>query len=159
MKKLYIMLAIIVLITSGYSFCKLHEINKWLAELNNNCVKVLTQIEKANEQAKKELAKAAEKTVTSLGTFTITSYCKCEKCCGKWSNYPTASGTEPTEGRTIAVDPSIIAIGEKVIINGHTYTAEDTGGAIKGKRIDIYFDSHAEAEAYGKKKEEVTRYE
>ena len=35
------------------------------------------------------------------------------------------------------------------MINGHIYTVEDRGGAIKGKRIDIYFESHEEAERFG----------
>ena len=35
------------------------------------------------------------------------------------------------------------------------YTAEDTGGAIKGNRIDIYFESHTEALYFGRQKAEV----
>ena len=56
----------------------------------------------------------------------------------------TASGTKVVEGRTIAVDPNIIPLGSIVAVyvpNGKDYTglylAEDTGGAIKGKKIDI----------------------
>lgn len=53
----------------------------------------------------------------------------------------TATGTIPEVGRTIAVDPKVIPYGSKVILNGHTYIAEDTGGAIKGNRLDIYMGS------------------
>ena len=54
------------------------------------------------------------------------------------------------EGRTIAVDPSVIPYGTKVIIGGHIFTAEDCGGAIpKQNHIDIYVNSHEEAEALG----------
>lgn len=61
--------------------------------------------------------------------------------------WKTATGTTPKEGRTIAVDKSVIPLYSKVqivcdsypSING-TYIAEDVGGAIKGKKIDIYFD-------------------
>lgn len=161
MKKLYMAIALILIIASGYSLYKLHEIGNCLTELNGKYIQALEQIEKAHEEAKAELAeiakKEAEKTTTSLGIFTVTAYCKCEKCCGRWSDYPTASGTQPTEGRTIAVDPSVIALGEKVTIDGTTYIAEDTGSAIKGNRIDMYFDSHAEAVAYGKKTKEVLK--
>lgn len=86
---------------------------------------------------------------TYLGKFKLTAYCNCKKCCGKWSGGPTASGKMPKAGRTIAVDPKIIPLGTKVVINGKTYTAEDTGSAIKNKRIDVYFDSHQAALNFG----------
>lgn len=56
-----------------------------------------------------------------------------------------------TAGRTIAVDPRVIPLGNKVRMNGKEYVAEDTGGAIKGKRIDLFIDSHSEAMKFGKK--------
>lgn len=86
---------------------------------------------------------------TYLGKFKLTAYCNCKKCCGKWAGGPTASGKMPKAGRTIAVDPKVIPLGTKVVINGKTYTAEDTGGAIKNKRIDVYFDSHQAALNFG----------
>lgn len=82
-------------------------------------------------------------------TVTATAYCACENCCGKADGI-TATGTKATAGRTIAVDPSVIPYGTEVIINGHTYVAEDCGGAVKGNCIDIYFDSHAEALEFGR---------
>lgn len=81
--------------------------------------------------------------------FTATAYCNCSKCCGKWAGGNTASGTVPTAGRTIAVDTSVIPFGTKVIINGTTYIAEDTGSLIEGNRIDIFFNSHEEALQFG----------
>lgn len=80
--------------------------------------------------------------------FRCTAYCGCRKCCGK-SDGITASGTIAEEGRTIGVDTSVIPLGATVIIAGDVYIAEDTGGAIKGNQIDIYFDSHEEALAFG----------
>ncbi len=80
----------------------------------------------------------------SLGTFRITHYCSCYYCCGGWGN-ATASGAIPTVGRTIAVDTSIIPFGTRVVINGNVYVAEDTGGAIKGNKIDIFVSDHATA--------------
>ena len=88
-----------------------------------------------------------EPTIVSLGTYKITAYCGCAKCCGKTDGI-TASGTHVTAGRTIAAPPEI-PFGTKLMINGHIYTVEDRGGAIKGKRIDIYFASHEEAERFG----------
>ena len=84
-----------------------------------------------------------------IGNFKITHYCICKKCCGKSPSHPyygiTATETVATPGRTIAVDPRKIPYGTKVIIDGHTYIAEDCGGAIKGNRIDICVASHGEA--------------
>ena len=84
----------------------------------------------------------------SLGEFKITHYCSCEKCSGQWGNL-TATGVRAKAGHTIAVDPRVIPYGSVVLIDGHEYVAEDTGGAIKGERIDIYCDSHQEASDRG----------
>lgn len=88
-----------------------------------------------------------------LGEFTLTGYCPCAICCGKWSNPSnpiTASGTTPAAGRTVAADTSRYPFGTKLMINGQIYTVEDVGGAIKGNHIDIYFNSHEEALAFAK---------
>jgi 3D (Asp-Asp-Asp) domain-containing protein len=90
-----------------------------------------------------------------LGTFSSTAYCPCSKCCGKWAGGPTASGKMPKSGRTIAVDPSVIPLGTQVKVNGNIYVAEDTGSAIKGKKIDIYFDSHSDALNWGRRSVEI----
>ncbi|WP_199623855.1 3D domain-containing protein [Paenibacillus alkalitolerans] len=64
----------------------------------------------------------------------------------------TASGTTVSEGRTIAVDPGVIPMGWWVYIEGIGFRrAEDKGSAIKGKKIDIYFDSEAYAKKFGTK--------
>jgi len=90
----------------------------------------------------------------SLGEFTITRYCACSRCCGK-SDGVTATGTQATAGRTIAVDPEVIPLGTEVIIDGQSYIAEDTGGAIKGNKIDIFCESHEEAINRGRITREV----
>lgn len=85
--------------------------------------------------------------------YIATAYCGCRKCNGKWTGYPTASGTKMVQGRTIAVDPRDIPLGSKVSIEGMgEYVAEDTGSAIKGNRVDIYFDSHKEALEFGRQR-------
>ena len=92
----------------------------------------------------------------SLGNFVITAYCTCRVCCGVYSGgNRTASGTVPTSNRTIAVDTSVIPFGTKVVINGQVYVAEDRGGAIKGKRIDMFFMTHKEALRWGRRSMEV----
>lgn len=87
--------------------------------------------------------------------YTLTAYCACEKCCGK-SDGITASGVKAVEGVTIAADTSVLPFGTKVKIDGKIYTVQDRGGAIKGKRIDVYFDSHQKALEFGKQTKEIT---
>lgn len=74
----------------------------------------------------------------------------------------TATGTKVKEGRTVAVDPSIIPLGSRIQITSASYpeingvyVAEDTGGAIKGKRLDIYMKSKAKCADFGKRTDVV----
>lgn len=92
---------------------------------------------------------SADSVLRPLGNYRITHYCQCNICCGPWANGVTSTGATATTNRTIAVDPTQIPYGSKVVINGQVYVAEDCGGAIKGNRIDIYVGSHAEAEQRG----------
>lgn len=105
-----------------------------------------------------------EPTLVSLGEFKITHYCPCPKCCGKSESDPwygiTSTGTKATQGRTIAVDPTVIPYGSDVLLRyadgtEAIFTAEDCGGAIKSKRIDVFMDSHQAALVEGVKYAEV----
>ena len=109
---------------------------------------------------------ALENKKESLGEFKLTAHCSCEKCCGEWAlNRPKdengkdivygSTGDILVAGTSIAVDPSVIPYGSQVEINGHTYIAHDTGGAIKGNRIDVYFDNHQDALSFGVQYAEV----
>lgn len=116
------------------------------------------------EAVAKEAAEQSEETKITdhpVGVCEITAYCTCVKCCGIWSEdrpsrqgtdyvQKTATGTRPTAGRTVAVDPNVIPLGSVVMINGVGYIAEDTGNAVKGKVVDIYFDSHQDAVEFGR---------
>ncbi|KUO76220.1 MAG: hypothetical protein APF81_10925 [Desulfosporosinus sp. BRH_c37] len=63
----------------------------------------------------------------------------------------TASGVEPREG-LIAVDPTVIAMGSKVYVEGYGYAiAADTGGAIRGNRIDVFFPTLRQCIDWGRK--------
>lgn len=69
-----------------------------------------------------------------------------------YTNDPiTSTGTKPTEGRTIAVDPTVIPYGSKVYIPqfDRVFIAEDCGSAIKGNRIDIYMDDYNRCMDFG----------
>ena len=96
-----------------------------------------------------------------LDSVSVTYYCTCQRCCGKAPDHPaygiTASGTRATPYRTVAVDPPVIPLGADVLVDYgdgaglRRYRAEDTGGAIKGNRIDLCVGSHAEALQLGRR--------
>ena len=65
------------------------------------------------------------------------------------TNNITATGKEIKKGM-VAVDPKVIPLGTRIEIKDMgIYVAEDTGGKIKGNRIDIYFNSKEEAKNFG----------
>jgi 3D (Asp-Asp-Asp) domain-containing protein len=67
----------------------------------------------------------------------------------------TADGSKSRPG-TVAADPNIIPLGSRIRVSGAgkysgVYTVVDTGRAIKGREIDIYMRSDAEAKKFGRK--------
>lgn len=86
----------------------------------------------------------------------ITHYDTCKQCCAKTDGI-TASGVRATPYITVAVDPAMIPLGSVVLVDYGDgaglcrYRAEDTGGAIKGSRIDVCVGSHAEALQLGRR--------
>ncbi|MBD1371240.1 G5 domain-containing protein [Hazenella sp. IB182357] len=60
----------------------------------------------------------------------------------------TATGTWPKKG-TIAVDPNVIPLGTRLYVPGYGYgVAEDTGGAIKGNKIDLFFPTRSQGQSW-----------
>lgn len=63
----------------------------------------------------------------------------------------TASGMAAAVGR-VAVDPRVIPLGTRLYIEGYGYAvAADTGGAIKGNRIDLYMNSESACNSFGRR--------
>lgn len=67
----------------------------------------------------------------------------------------TATGVWPTRNSsgvsTVAVDPNVIPLGTKLYIEGYGYAiAADTGGAIKGNKIDLFMNSNSECINFGR---------
>ncbi|MGG1572728.1 ubiquitin-like domain-containing protein [Fictibacillus sp. NRS-1165] len=82
---------------------------------------------------------------------TSTAYtANCAGCSGK-----TRTGLNlhaNPNAKVIAVDPSVIPLGSKVYVEGYGYAiASDTGGAINGNRIDVFFSSQSQATKWGRK--------
>ena len=100
----------------------------------------------------------------------VTGYCNCRECCSwhyNWYGRPTyasgpargrrkvvgrtASGTRARLG-TVAADPARYPMGTIVHVPGYGYgRVEDTGGAITGDALDLWFPSHARAQTWGRR--------
>ena len=98
-------------------------------------------------------AQSDEKLI-SMGEFLLTYYCSCEECSGRWGTQ-TATGNHCEQGRTVAVDPDVIAYGTRILIDDNVYVAEDCGGLVKGDHIDIYVENHELVEQLGKKVKKI----
>lgn len=65
------------------------------------------------------------------------------------TGYNTASGIPPSPG-VAAVDPRVIPLGTRLYVEGYgKVTALDTGGAIKGNRIDLFYETEQQALQWG----------
>lgn len=117
-----------------------------LKELSNIDSSIILPNEQSNANDE-ELPKAVEKTFTMEATA-YTAYC--EGCSGI-----TANGTDlrsNPELKVIAVDPSVIPLGTEVWVEGYGKAiAADTGGAIKGNKIDVFIPSEKDAHSWGRK--------
>lgn len=107
------------------------------------------QQDKLKKEEKEQEAKKQEEVKKGwTHEFHVTAYCGCYSCSEGYGTQ-TSTGVTAEAGRTIAVDPDVVPYGSKVQINGHTYVAEDCGGAINGYDIDIYMDEHSSTDRFG----------
>lgn len=107
------------------------------------------QQDKLKKEEKEQEAKKQEEVKKGwTHEFHVTAYCGCYSCSEGYGTQ-TSTGVTAEAGRTIAVDPDVVPYGSKVQINGHTYVAEDCGGAINGYEIDIYMDEHSSTDRFG----------
>lgn len=140
-----------------------HKIDKQEAQLRNKNIQIEVQDmilevqdELINESlVKKQNVEPKENYVED--EYTITAYCPCEKCCGKYAlNRPNgvvygASGIELQEGVSVA---SPLPFGTKIIIDGHEYISQDRTSEWIAKKyddkiIDVYFEKHEDAVKFG----------
>lgn len=84
------------------------------------------------------------------GEYTIVAYCieQYPHICG--GNPTTKSGEPVTSGVAVAADPDVLPMGTRIYIDGiGERVVQDTGGAIKGRKIDLAVESHREAVEWG----------
>lgn len=90
-----------------------------------------------------------------LHEMTATAYYPGPESTGKWADGYTATGVKAGFG-VAAVDPKVIPLGSRLYVPGYGHAlAADVGGAIKGKRIDLCFETYQEAIQYGRRKVKV----
>jgi 3D (Asp-Asp-Asp) domain-containing protein len=92
----------------------------------------------------------------------VTAYCPCARCCGPNAQGITASGKPVSynNGRFVAADTRLLPFGTQLSIPGYNggepVEVIDRGGAIKGNKLDVYFDSHQTALQWGRQQIWVT---
>ena len=156
----------ILSLLANLSIYGVHELDRqaW-AELEAGYQDRLAQAEKIRDQAVQELGaltleSAQEREARAeqaaayeaigayqyIGECTITAYCPCAECCGRWADGLTASGLPAGLG-IVAVDPDVIPLGSTVVIDGQEYLAADTG--VTGNHVDICMADHQETVEHG----------
>jgi 3D (Asp-Asp-Asp) domain-containing protein len=92
----------------------------------------------------------------------VTAYCPCKKCCGPHAHGITASGysVHYNGGKFVAADVDRLPFGTHLSIPGYhggmMVPVIDTGNAIRGNRLDVYFPTHEMAMRWGVKYLPVT---
>ncbi|WP_175640638.1 3D domain-containing protein [Metabacillus schmidteae] len=156
------------------------ELENW-NDLNSHIIKPGEELIIKHSEAEKDAAKEASKPATTVKkvekvkstetsessktsetekdgkemTVTATAYtANCEGCSGT-----TATGIDLNanpDKKVIAVDPAVIPLGSTVEVEGYgTAVAGDTGGAIKGQKIDVFIPSKSDAVNFGRKKVKI----
>jgi 3D (Asp-Asp-Asp) domain-containing protein len=83
----------------------------------------------------------------------VTAYCPCPECCGQFSDGITANGHKINQGDRFAAADKRFPFQTNLIIPGYNSDKPvkvlDRGGAIQGNRLDVFFNTHDEALAWG----------
>ena len=94
-----------------------------------------------------ELNAQTDLTLTYAGAFSCTAYCAEEYAhiCGEGHGI-TSSGAKVQPGVTVAADTSVLPYGTVIYVEGvGLRVVQDTGGAVKGNKLDVAVNTHAEA--------------
>lgn len=163
MKYITATMTVISLILSVFAVTTCYRLNSTTLDIENSTVietDTVTELNSTSEEKSciaettEELTSVTVKSATEKQTttktettnknaddsqlFHITVYIPSEK----WG-YTTYSGETAKHLQTCAVDPSVIPLGSTVYVNGLKLRANDTGSAVKGNDIDIFYDGTA----------------
>ena len=90
-----------------------------------------------------------ELVLSKLQNMITTAYCICTICCGPHATGLTASGKRPQQGITVAA-PRSIPLGTTIYISNRPFIVQDRLARRYDNRIDVFFNKHADAKAFGK---------
>lgn len=136
--------------SANYSQTKIENADiESISNLEDLTEQVTAETQQDGDKAKGSNKKLVTKTVstrsTAGGSFTATAYCLKGR---------TALGHGVRRG-IIAADPRVIRLGSRINLGAGAYSGEylvsDTGGGVKGRRIDIWMPSCAEARRFGRR--------
>ena len=119
--------------------------------IENNIDNTLSNIQQEEDKKLVKTTASIKSTAAgaSKGSFSASAYCFSGR---------TAMGHAVRRG-LIAADPRVLKLGSKVYVSAGpwsgTYLVSDTGGAIKGKKIDIWVPSCSEARKFGRRSVQV----
>jgi len=123
-------------------------------------VGVMNNLSSLRKQEAKEKIKVSEKVLDLykppdkfLGEFVITAYSGDEKSCGKWADGYFADGSpiSVVGNMTVVAAPKEFPFGTLLYVEGiGEVIVKDRGGAIKGKRLDLFFHKHRDAIVFGR---------
>ena len=85
-----------------------------------------------------------------LGVWRVTAYCPCRVCCGRHADGITADGTRLAPSKKVLAAPRSIPFDTRLRVPGYgTARVADRGGAIKDRRLDVFFWRHQDALEWG----------
>ena len=117
--------------------------------------KVVAVGTKVIQQPKQQIVSRGNQ--SSSKEFYVTSTAYTANCSGCSGTTKTGINLKANpNSKVIAVDPSVIPLGTKVYVEGYGYAvAGDTGSAIRGNKIDVFFPDKSQAFRWGNKKVKI----
>lgn len=132
------------------------------AELKQNVTTLKREVKKLRSAQVKEPSRhatvqqehtiqQASAPVSASRTLTMTATAYTASCAGCTGKTATGINIRSNPGaKVIAVDPRVIPLGSRLYVEGYGYAiAGDTGGAIKGHKIDVFIPNHSDAKSFG----------
>ena len=120
-------------------------------QLNYQDKQTIQQLEQTQVQTSKENSDNETKKLLDAVSFRATAYCLKGR---------TATGGSVRRG-IVAADPRVLPLGSRIQVNAGaysgTYTVADTGGGVKGRKLDIWMSSCTEAVRFGNRSVSVSR--
>ncbi len=125
--------------------------NNLIQQLENQDNQTTPKPEQTQVQTSTETPEKTKANLSEAGSFRATAYCLQGR---------TATGGNVRRG-IVAADPRVLPLGTRIVLSAGaysgTYTVADTGGGVKGKKLDIWMPSCSEAARFGRRSVTVSK--